>query len=166
MQEGNFDLAWQAGPGDGNIRGFNLNVTANESGVEGKAYFGYGADIASTDGAIEGFICNWAGPNADHDLTENAQYQHVTLDYITGESLADLSNLIYAPVNGCNYTPDGSFSFIYDTNDDGSLRDEDPAAIITNDLLLPSDSDADGTETIEEAIGDGGFTLPTAPANL
>jgi hypothetical protein len=177
--EGNVFLAWQAGPHDGNARIFNLNTEPNADDTDpagddssdidlsGEAYFGYGDDIEDTDGTIQGFICNWAGPNGDHDpLTEDAQFQSVTLDYSTGSIDAAISMIDYAPVNGCTYDYTGTETFIYDTNNDEDLTDEDPTIDIIESLLDPSDTDGDGTETIEETITRGGFTLPTAPANL
>ena len=155
--DGSFAYSWQAGPNDSNARIFNIQV--ENTATTAIAYYGYGDDIASTDGSIEGFICNWAGPGADHTLIESAQYQELSFDTTTGIINADVSNIEYAPVVDCE--TDGTGSVIFDLDIDGDLTDEDPAIAIVDDLAVGSDIDGDGNSTIEEVIDDSGFTLPS-----
>lgn len=154
--EGHYAYSWQAGPQDGNARVFN--VTIENSGNDGFAFYGYGDDIEDTDGSITGFICNWAGPGSDHSLIEYAQYQAVSIDLTDGSIDADESYIEYAPTVSCEY--DGTGSFVFDTNLDGDLSDEDPTATVPNDLYEADDIDSDGDATIEETIDDFGFILP------
>lgn len=155
--DGDFAYTWQAGPQDDNSRSFNVNIS--NSGVDGLAFFGYGDDIDSTDGSIDGFICNWAGPGSNHTIIEYAQYQQVELDITTGAINPVSSNIGYAPTVSCEY--DGLSTFVYDTDIDGDLSDEDPTLAVANDLLAGSDIDLDGVDTIEEVITDYGFTTPS-----
>lgn len=156
---GNFAHSWQAGPNDNNTRVFNVNVATDAVTTEqiGKAFFGYGDDIETTDGSVDGFICNWVAPGNDHTIIEVAQYQEVSLDSGTGLFVSDVANLVYAPTVDCNY--DGTGTFIFDTDIDGDLTDEIHAAVV-DDLLDGQDDDGDGNATIEETIEASGFTLP------
>lgn len=167
---GSYSYSWQAGPQDSDSRIFNLVVdnTVDEDGnatddQTGKAFFGYGEDIEFTNGAIEGFICNWAGPNADHNLIDQVQYQEVDYDATSGTLTSVAANIEYAPVNDCEYDADidddgvVDGDFIYDTNGDGDMSDES-VQDIANELDILEDSDASGEFDIFE---DAGFTLPT-----
>lgn len=160
LMDGNYAYSWQAGPNDSNTRVFNVNVETDAvSGDQvGKAFFGYGDDIETTDGSVAGFICNWVAPGSDHTIIEVAQYQEVSYDSATGTFLSDVANLAYAPTVDCNY--DGSGSFIFDTDIDGDLTDETHAAVV-DALVDGQDTDTDGNATIEETIEASGFTLPT-----
>lgn len=154
--EGDYAYSWQAGPGDGNARIFNLHADSSTSAI---AYFGYGADIQNTDGSIEGFICNWAGPGSDRSLIESAQFQEITIDTSTGLGSASTNNIEYAPTTSCDY--DGTGTFVYDSNADGDLSDEDPTVAVTNDLANGQDLNSDGDSTIEEVIDNAGFVTPS-----
>lgn len=160
---GNYAYSWQAGPGDGAARTFNLEMTDNENGY---AFYGYGQDIETTGGAITDFICNWAGPGSTHNDVEYAQYQEIEI--VTSAGLVTISpvvsNITYAPTNSCEY--DGSGSFVFDTNADGLLTDEVSTLDITlssgtMDLIPGADLDGDTNVTIEEVIVDAGFDLPS-----
>lgn len=155
---GDYAYSWQAGPDDGNTRVFNLEVAQLASAQMAYTFYGYGDDIESTDGSVEGFICNWAGAGADHDIVESAQYQVVAYDETSGTFTSIESNIGYAPTVACEY--DGTGSFVFDTDGDGDLTDEANVAV-TNDLLVGTDEDLDGTVTIEETIDAAGFALPT-----
>lgn len=155
---GDYAYAWQAGPDDGNSRAFNLHVTPFAASDVTYTFYGYGDDIASTDGSILGFICNWAGPNSNHTYVETAQFQAVQYYSSTGTFLASLENLTYAPTSSCGY--DGTGSFIYDTDGDGDMTDESNVAV-TEDLFDATDIDSDGTITIEENIEATGYVAPT-----
>lgn len=156
--EGDYAFSWQAGSGDSNSRVFNVHVADDESAT---AFYGYGdpVDDSDFDNNIDGFICNWAGPGGDHDVTTNVQYQTMSFNSTTGKVEAGTSNIGYAPVAACSY--DGTGSFTYDSDLDGAV-DTDPAAVVDNDLLGVTDADVDGIfDEIEAA-----FTTPTAPENL
>lgn len=153
---GNFAYTWQAGPMDSHSRVFNLSSDASSSTAF--AYYGYGDDIETTDGSVNGFICNWAAPGSSHSLTEYAQYQEIAIDTTTGLGTSTLANITYAPTTTCTY--DGTGAFIYDTDADGDLTDETHAAI-AEDLIDGSDLDGDSNATIEEVIDASGFSLPT-----
>lgn len=167
---GSYSYAWQAGPDDSDSRIFNLVIdnTVDEDGnatddQTGKAFFGYGDDIQATNGAIEGFICNWAGTNNDHSLTDQVQYQEVDYDATTGLLTSVVANIQYAPANDCEYDADTNDDgvtdgdFIYDTDGDGDMTDEF-VQDIANELEILVDNDASGEFDLFE---DAGFTLPT-----
>lgn len=160
--EGNYSYAWQAGPNDGHARVFDVHVADNSGSPTAFAYFGYGDDIASTDGGIEGFICNWAGPGNTKAYVDTAQYQSMTYNSTTGLYTAGTSNITYAPTNNCNHNGIGLFK--YDTDADGLLTDESIGVTVTNNLIAgtATDSDADGRK-IEETISATAFDLPVAP---
>ncbi len=159
---GNFAFSWQAGPRDANTRVFNVRMDASTSSVlpDGKAFFGYGADVDGTDGGIDGFICNWAGPNNSHTTQDFAQYQSVQFDSASKVYAVVDEHLTYAVTNACTY--DGTGSFTVDSDMDGVV-DTDPATPIANGLQSLVDADANGLFDEVEAVG---FTLPTAPANI
>lgn len=153
---GQYAFAWQAGRGDGNTRVFNLTLTEDPTTtfMSGAAFFGFGDAITATDGSIDGFICNWAGPNGSHTLTTTAQAQYVSQTSAGGLFGSDSARLAirYAPVNSCDYA--GTGTLLYDTDDDGSLTDESATTVVTNNLVATT------------TIADSGFILPAAPANL
>ncbi len=160
---GNYAYSWQAGPGDGAARTFNLEMTDTESGY---AFYGYGQDIETTGGAITDFICNWAGPGSTKNDVEYAQYQEIEVVTSGGTVVINpvVSNITYAPTNSCEY--DGTGTFVFDTNADGLLTDEVSTLDITlasgtMDLIPGDDLDGDTNVTIEEVIVDAGFDLPS-----
>lgn len=158
--DGNYAFSWQAGSQDSNSRVFNLLIATNAGGATqtGYSFFGYGDDVETTDGGVDGFICNWIAPGSDHTILDYAQYQEVEYDIATDTFASAAANIGYAPTTDCEY--DGSGSFIYDTNGDGLLTDETHAAI-ANDLLVATDVDLDGTATIAETIADTGYSIPS-----
>jgi hypothetical protein len=161
-QLGDYAYAWQAGMGDGNVRAFNMKIS--DDGVEATedlsavAFFGYGKDIENDDPAINGFIGNWAGPGHDHSLLEKAQKQEVAFNSTTRKFDSTAAYIKYAPTNSLNH-PGGGFD--YDLDGDGNL---DSTTAFTNELASGTDTDSDGTETIEETIAAAGISVPSAPA--
>ncbi|WP_064609048.1 hypothetical protein [Photobacterium sp. J15] len=162
---GEYAYVWQAGAGDSHSRVFNIGVNAH-SPLDGESYAGYGERVGSSTGDVQGMICNWAGPGNSHTLLELAQRQFITQNPLTGLFDASIglgsADITYAPTTSCAY--DGSGSFVYDVDADGTLTDETHAAVVS-DLMQPIDSDLDGTATIEEKIASRGYTLPVAPGN-
>lgn len=169
--DGDYSYAWQAGPQDENSRLFNVSISS--SGEEGKAFYGYGDIIDQTDGSVEGFICNWVGPNADRTFNDYAQHQEVIYDSSAGTFSTVDTNIVYAPTNDCSYTADADDDgvaegiFVYDSDNDDDLTDENPTIDVTADLFEAADTDGDGaTNTMAETINTEGFTLPVAPSNF
>ena len=163
--KGNYTFGWQAGDLDSNSRVFNigLNYDAATEARSGEAFFGYGADIASSTGTIKGFICNWAGPSASHTLKDFAQRQHVTFNDGTGKWRPTLeapssSNITYAPTNSCEVASSGS-AFYYDKNADGSLLDEQ--AVVPNPAVSIDLFGKTTYATIPLAIAGRGMVVPT-----
>lgn len=139
--------AWQAGAGDNATR--VLNVSVDTGGESGCGYFGYGPDVAAGEGvgAIDGMICNWAGPGNSHELTANAQRQCFSRDasgvfVSNGEDLA----ILYAPTRSCDKAAADDFSY--------SLLDDASVGV------------AGSVDIVNELIGldDVEFELPALPA--
>ena len=127
---GNYQFAWQAGPGDGNSRMLQMSITQLAATKAGLGYFGFGLDIASLDGTassgrpnadIQGMICNWAGPGNSHALQPLAQKQ--TFSQAGGSAVwaPVVSNIRYAPASACTYAGTNQW---YDRNRSGLLTDE------------------------------------------
>lgn len=156
---GNYALGWQAGSQDGNSRIFNIGLNYNSTTTvrDGEAYFGYGTDITTSDGKIQGFICNWAGPGNSHTLKDFYQRQNISFNDTTGKwglslGAASSSNITYAPTNTCINT--GS-TFLYDRNLNSVLGD-DTVTVTTPDLQGKGTS-----ATIPLAITARGMVTPS-----
>jgi hypothetical protein len=170
---GTYAYSWQAGAGDSHSRVLNVGI-AGPDALQGDAWFGFGQSLlsgAELAGTINGFICNWAGPGADHSLIERAQYQPLILDeqalqIAVGEGG---SNITYAPTNACIYHSDEGGSFLYDRNLNGDLSDESAASVDVGDGeslsfdLAPPETSAFAGIDIEEVIAVRGFVAPVAP---
>jgi hypothetical protein len=168
--QGTYAYIWQAGVGDSHSRTFLMGVNYNETGgtgpLDGEAYAGFGDQVHTTDGSIDGMICNWAGPNGNHTLQPYVQRQFFSLDPSTAifNTPVGGSDITYAPTNNCAY--DGSGSYIYDTDLDNDLSDETASGAITPDLMGAFDLDGDTVATVPEAIENRGYTLPEIPGGL
>lgn len=176
---GTVAYAWQAGSADGRTRVLNATVTeAADTSASGTAYYGFGADVNGTDtlGVIQGFICNWAGPNgAISSGTTPASRAHAALVTAGREvntaqkqilsravggtvytTTAGDSKITYAPDNSCNKTVplNATFTFISTGDGGGSMtNDVSGSAAVTNNLV-------DVTEITTN------FTLPTPPVDV
>ena len=152
--------------GDNNTRIFNIGLNYNTATEvrDGEAFFGFGPDISTSTGSLEGFICNWAGPNNSHTLKDYFQRQNVTFNDTTGKwrptnDAASSSNIKYAPTNSC---ASAGGTFYYDKDGDGSLTNEKPPyanPAVTIDLA----DKVFGTttySTIPLAIAGRGITVP------
>lgn len=165
---GTMAYAWQAGRADQRTRVLNVTTAAGDSGDEGTAYYGYGPDVESVSlGAIDGFVCNWAGPGGaisqdprDADTIREtvgwdlAQKQVLSRAADATVFSASESFITYAPINNCGNLAAAS-TFTYE-NDTGTAMDNDRAAAgtaVTNNLVDLDD------------ITDN-FTMPTAPADV
>ncbi len=159
---GDYAFSWQAGVGDGTVRTFNVHLedSNSDSLMEGTAFFGYGAEVASTDGSILGIYCNWAGPSGGvGNITSKrqalAQKQTILESSTSGVFEVVSSNITYAPTLDCDY--DGLGSFTFDSDADGTV-DTVSTTAITNNLVDPSDA--------TNGVTASGYTTPTAPSGL
>lgn len=166
--QGDYAYAWQAGPGDGYTRIFNLRL--NSGSADGEAFFGFGDDVATTDGTIKGLICNWAGPGGARSLnTSYAQRQFVAFDAATGRWTQPVggSDIRYAPTNSCSYTNaqrTAGATFWYDralTNATSGLPAEPSLIADATDTAYPLDLFGKGASaTLAAAILARGGRLP------
>lgn len=167
---GSYAYAWQAGAYDGMTRVLNVGVNSFADGtLDGEGYFGFGDAIQDdADGVfgVQGFICNWSGPSADHTLLDYAQRQF--FDYNASSGFwalpsADASEITYAPVNGCAY--DGSGSFLFDSDADGDLSDENNATVTVTepDLMTPGNGTCTATTIWDTITSCRGYDEPAAP---
>lgn len=181
---GTVAYAWQAGSGDGRTRVLNATVTeAADTSASGTAYYGFGPNVNGTGtlGTIEGFICNWAGPdgavfgvtnaaNRTHALMiastpareVNAAQKQILSRAVGGTvftTTAADSKITYAPANSCNKSVplNSAFTFISVSSGSGTplsqTNDISTSAGVTNNLV-------DVTEITTN------FTLPTAPPDV
>lgn len=179
---GTVAYAWQAGKGDGRTRVMNATVTEDAAGAgSGVAYYGYGPSVngSETLGTIEGFICNWAGPNgaisngvgdaarahsaliASTPAKEVSKAQKQILTRAAGGTVytttASDSKIAYAPSNSCDKgQANSTFTFYAVDKDNNTLsqtNDITDTTLVTNDLV-----DVDEITT--------NFTLPTPPTDV
>lgn len=163
--QGYYALGWQAGYNDGNSRLFNIGLNYNSTTElrDGESYFGYGSDIATSSGAIQGFICNWAGPGNSHTLQDYFQRQFVTFNDTSGKWEAGASgapsssNITFAPTNSCAYAGGGTFH--YDKNANGSLDDTAGSATVLD--MKNRTFGATTYATIPLAIAGRGMVVPS-----
>ena len=160
---GSYSYVWQAGVNDSHSRIFNIGF--NDTSLDnGEAHFGYGEQVTDTDGWIQGFICNWAGPGASHTLISKTQRQFFEYDSSLGVYIGTehRANIEYAPTTSCDYDGTGSFVFDIDLSDvlgDNTL--EVSSLIFTNDLWESSDTSL----TVPEALAARGISVPSVPHN-
>jgi hypothetical protein len=151
--EGDFLYGWQAGTQDGRSRMLALNATYNTvtdvRTVQG--FFGFAADISTSDGTLLGMICNWAGPGNNHTPVAKFQSQiaalSATADHFSVAS-GD-SKITYAPTNSCNST-----TTQFDANVDQTLTAAEGVGTVNN-LDVPG-----GTNTVQQEIEGRGFLSP------
>lgn len=172
--EGSYSYSWQAGSLDDRARIFNIKLTTDTDSelLSGNAFFGFGNAVTDSgfDGNIDGFICNWAGPGNSHDEVPYVQHQEITEDSLSGifTSISDTLAIAYAPTTSCAYN--GSGTFEYDSDADGTI-DTDPAQAVSNQLYsldgdsngIVDDVDANG---VADALEDLGYTAPVEPENF
>jgi hypothetical protein len=152
--DGSYQYAWQAGVNDGNSRTLlatsSYNSAAAVRTVTG--YFGYAADIATTDGTLLGMICNWAGPGNSHTPNNRFQMQTATLADSASAFVLGSSKITYAPTVSCN----SSSAMTYDVDVDNTIASGEGASV-TNDL----DTLTGSHTTVQEEISSRGFSTPT-----
>ena len=159
--EGDYVYAWQAGKGDSHSRTFQMHVAANAA--TGDAYFGFGQPVGTSDGTIDGMICNWAGPGNSHTPVPYAQHQPIKFDatvkgFIVGTAGSEIT---FAPTNTCIY--DGSGLFWYDRNLDGANTSADKVnvqTVLTGSDLVMNLLGMGGKSSVQANINTSGFVLP------
>lgn len=153
---GSVAYAWQAGAGDGASRVFNMTTEAASDGSEsGTAYFGFGpAVFDDAVGTINGFYCNWAGPDNRRTLAESAQRQVIARAAAASDFTASSSAIGYAPTNSCTSTGnDGSGNSFSFATESGTMDNDVTTAntAVTNEMI---------------DLADVVFTLPSRPPDL
>lgn len=151
--EGDFLYAWQAGTGDDKSRMFAVDTSYNTvtDSYDLQGFFGFAADIATTQGDLLGMICNWAGPGNNHTPTAKFQSQRATLSSDSSNFTvpAGGSKIVYAPTNSCS-----SILTSYDVDVDNTLAANEGVGT-TADLDAPSDNN-----TVQQEIESRGFSVP------
>lgn len=171
---GSYSYSWQAGALDDKARIFNISLSQDESTelLAGSSFFGFGDSVNTNtfDGNIDGFICNWAGPNNNHDPVPYVQRQDISEDSVSGVFASVLNTLAirYAPTRSCSY--DGSRSFEYDSDANNTI-DTNPALAVANDLFgldANNDNAVDDADNngVADKIEDLGYTEPEEPENF
>jgi hypothetical protein len=151
---GNHLFAWQAGTMDNASRMLAVSSAYN-SATDTRTlggYFAFGADIASTDGTLQGMICNWAGPGNSH--TPQASFQSQVASHTGSATRFTIasggSKIAYAPTNSCSSS---TTSFDLDAN--GTLASGEGVGT-TSGLDVPS-----GSNTVQQEIDARGFAKPS-----
>ncbi len=151
--EGDFIYAWQAGPQDANSRMLAMHAAYNTvteiRTVQG--FFGYAADISTTDGSLAGMICNWAGPGNSHATVSKFQSQTAELAAAATDFIipAGGSKITFAPTNNCDST-----TTQFDVDVSQTLEPVEGVGTV-NDLDLPA-----GANTVQQEIQARGFVSP------
>ncbi|NDY93963.1 hypothetical protein, partial [Ideonella livida] len=147
---GQFLLAWQAGPGDSHARALAATQATAASGRQTlQAFFAYTQELASTTGELQGLICNWAGPGAQHAPQARFQSQQVGRDGTTGPYTLEDSRITYAPTRSC-----ASTTTWFDADGDGTLGLGEGVGT-TPALDAPT-----GGRTVAQELGHRGFSVP------
>ena len=112
---GKVSYAWQAGPGDGYTRTFNIKTDNNSADNQtGDAYFGFNPNPDDSSGSddyrstsIDRMICNWAGPgngpsskSAGVGLIQRQQLAYDSTNYVWKSSS---DNITFAPTDNCSF---------------------------------------------------------------
>jgi hypothetical protein len=152
---GDFLYAWQAGTGDDKSRMLAVDTSYDVATLTHtlRGYFGFAADISTTDGALLGMICNWAGPGNNHTPAAKFQSQRATLvgDATVFTVPSGGSKILYAPTNSCSSTTTS-----YDVNVDNTLAANEGVGTVAA-LDEPS-----GSNSVQQEIESRGFAKPTA----
>ncbi len=176
---GTVAYAWQAGSGDQRTRVMDITVSQASSGSgSGTAWYGFGPDVNGTGilGSIDGFICNWAGPNGAIAASGSnrsqdtlaalnppravSKAQKQVLSRAAGATVftttAANSNISYAPANSCNKTSANStFTFVAESQITGSTLNQtnniSDTALVNNNLVdVPSLTDFPMPSSVED----------------
>jgi len=165
---GQYLYIWQAGMNDSHSRVLQVGLN-DHTPVDGESYFGYAAQVfntTATQGENLGLICNWAAPGGTATPQLYAQRQFIEYNATLGffQTPTGGSDITYAPTNNCIY--DGTGSFTYDRDINGSIGSEDIAVVkvaATGVSELEFDLFDYNGSTVAEMISNRGATLPVAP---
>ena len=159
--QGDYVYAWQAGKGDSHSRTFQMHAAADAA--TGDAYFGFGKTVGTTDGSIDGMICNWAGPGNSHTPLPYAQHQPIKFDatvkgFIVGTAGSEIT---FAPTSSCIYENTGTFWYDRDLDGVNTGADKVNVWATTNGSDLVLKLLGVGTQsTVQANINTSGFVLP------
>ncbi len=149
---GDFLFAWQAGTGDGKSRSLAahaaFNTVTEVRTLDG--YFAFADDVATSDGALQGMVCNWAGPGNSHTPVATFQSQTATLGASATEYTLGASKITYAPTTSCSST-----TTAFDVNVSGGIVGSEGVGTLA-DLDAPS-----GANTVQQEIDARGFAKPS-----
>lgn len=171
---GSVAYAWQAGAADGRTRTFNMSVTAAADGsASGSAYYGFGPDMAASSGVgtIDGFVCNWAGPNGAISSGTNSDSRSAASLLAAGRGVSKAQKQVMSrAASATEFTTTAENSAIaYAVRNsceaavgDGFLFDAEGSGSFSNDRA--SDAAALPSELID--LEDIDFTMPTAPSEV
>ena len=138
-------------------------ILRNADAATGDAYFGFGKTVGTTDGEIDGMICNWAGPGNNHDPLPYAQHQPIKFDatvkgFIVGTAGSEIT---FAPTSNCIYENTGSFWYDRDLDGENTGADQVNVWVATNNSDLVLKLLGVGTQsTVQANINTSGFVLP------
>lgn len=115
---GQFLHAWQAGTADAHARALaavaTYNTVTDERTVRG--HYAFAEEIAEPGGALQGMICNWAGPGGRQVPVALFQTQVASVRGLASRYDVVSSRIAYAPTNACRST-----TTRFDVNADGVL---------------------------------------------
>ena len=149
---GRYLFSWQAGARDSHSRILTLDLSADSDNTpkSGCAYFGFGPPAQENPARPDGMICNWAGPQNDHTLTDLVQRQCVTWNAGLNLFLSESSRLAinYAPTNSCesNGFDPGGHPFSYSdgvSTVTGTVAQSLVTATEVSDFGVPSPTNVD-----------------------
>ncbi len=150
---GTFLLAWQAGTGDGQSRALAATGTYNSAtGVRSvDGYYAYADEISTTTGALQGMICNWAGPGNSH--ATNTLFQSQSASLASGATTFALASslITYAPTVSCSST-----TTEFDANGDGTLGAGEGAG-----TTAALDGLTGGRASVDAELRSRGWSAPT-----
>lgn len=146
---GDYVYAWQAGYMDGNARSIQMKISQLAAVKSGVAYFGYTNDIVDMSFALDGMICNWAGP-APNRVMESTKLQYQSMLSNTGVFEPVTSDILYDPTNTCESTS-------------ASYRIQNNGGSLVFDYF--ADSTTEDLHDLSEYTTTMG-TLPTAPTDV
>lgn len=170
---GDVAFAWQAGSGDMRTRVLDCTTSeATDGSASGTCYYGFGPNISTATGrgAIDGFVCNWAGPQGAVS-SSGGRTAAALLTSGRGQALAQRqvlaraasatvftpseSKITYAPANNCNAT---DADFLYKAIDSQGGAD----------LNLDNDRKVAGGDITNNLIplANVVFTVPTPPTDV
>jgi hypothetical protein len=115
-------------------------------------FHGYTDDISTTDGTLQGMVCNDGGPGSMHTMNALFQYQQLTLGASASHWTLGTSAIRYAPTNSCN----ASATMSFDLNGTGGVISGEGASF-SNTLHGLSGGSLD----VQDELIQQGFWSPT-----